>query len=238
MNRAIILQNNQPSNATNQSIALEGCVKVDQNGKGKICREVCLLLVDYIYIYMDVSENNGTPKSSILIGISIINHPFWGTHIFGNTHIHNHFHVSTEVFDFLYLYLYPPQVTTARKKNDGWKTFFLGWYIFRGYVKLPGGIHLKPPLRSKKVVLKKTQTRFLTYPKHSMRPTSCLYVYLQMYKQIDQPPLSVWKPWFHVFFLILYARKNPKHMFISSKKMQRTKKLVSQIQEEPVMIIS
>ena len=38
-------------------------------------------------IYMDVSENRGTPKSSILIGFSIINHPFWGTHIFGNTHI-------------------------------------------------------------------------------------------------------------------------------------------------------
>ena len=27
---------------------------------------------------MDVSENSGTPKSSILIGFSIINHPFWG----------------------------------------------------------------------------------------------------------------------------------------------------------------
>ena len=35
---------------------------------------------------MDVSENNGTPKSSILIGFSIINHPFWGILIFGNTH--------------------------------------------------------------------------------------------------------------------------------------------------------
>ena len=30
---------------------------------------------------MDVSENSGTPKSSILIGFSIINHPFWGTPI-------------------------------------------------------------------------------------------------------------------------------------------------------------
>ena len=37
--------------------------------------------------YMGVSKNNGTPKSSILIGLSIINHPFWGTPIFGNTHI-------------------------------------------------------------------------------------------------------------------------------------------------------
>ena len=26
-----------------------------------------------------------TPKSSILIGFSIINHPFWGNPIFGNT---------------------------------------------------------------------------------------------------------------------------------------------------------
>ena len=37
--------------------------------------------------YMDVSENGGTPKSSILIGISITNHPFWGNPIFGNTHM-------------------------------------------------------------------------------------------------------------------------------------------------------
>ena len=31
----------------------------------------------------------GTPKSSILIGFSIINHPFWGTPIFGNTQMFN-----------------------------------------------------------------------------------------------------------------------------------------------------
>ena len=37
--------------------------------------------------YMGVSKNNGTPKSSILIGFSIINHPFWDTSIFGHTHI-------------------------------------------------------------------------------------------------------------------------------------------------------
>ena len=40
---------------------------------------------------MDVSENSGTPKSSILIGFSIIftyfHHPFWDTPIFGNTQI-------------------------------------------------------------------------------------------------------------------------------------------------------
>ena len=38
---------------------------------------------------MGVSENKGTPKSSMLIGYSIINHPFWGIPIFfGNTHIY------------------------------------------------------------------------------------------------------------------------------------------------------
>ena len=36
--------------------------------------------------YMGVSKNRGTPKSSILIGFSLINHPFWDTPIFGNTH--------------------------------------------------------------------------------------------------------------------------------------------------------
>ena len=41
--------------------------------------------------HMDVSENSGTPKSSILIWFSIRNHPFWGTPIFGNTHMLGHF---------------------------------------------------------------------------------------------------------------------------------------------------
>ena len=40
--------------------------------------------------HLGVSKNRGTPKSSILIGfflIKFINHPFWGTTIFGNTHL-------------------------------------------------------------------------------------------------------------------------------------------------------
>ena len=36
---------------------------------------------------MGVSLNGGTPKSSILNGFSIINHPFWGTTILGNPHM-------------------------------------------------------------------------------------------------------------------------------------------------------
>ena len=38
-------------------------------------------------LHEEVSINNGTPKSSSLIGFSIINHPFWGAPIFGNTHV-------------------------------------------------------------------------------------------------------------------------------------------------------
>ena len=36
---------------------------------------------------MGVSWNGGTPKSSILMGLSIINHPFGGTTIYGNPYI-------------------------------------------------------------------------------------------------------------------------------------------------------
>ena len=37
------------------------------------------------FTQMGGSKNNGTPKSSILTRFSVINHPFWGTTIFGNT---------------------------------------------------------------------------------------------------------------------------------------------------------
>ena len=41
------------------------------------CR--CRAVREFMESCLDVSENRGTPKSSILIGFSIINHPFWGT---------------------------------------------------------------------------------------------------------------------------------------------------------------
>ena len=39
----------------------------------------------FLAFFLGVSKNNGTRKSAILIGFSIINHPFWGTTTFGNT---------------------------------------------------------------------------------------------------------------------------------------------------------
>ena len=58
--------------------------KVDTLGTKmhQVCIGTCLK------IHMDVSKNSGTPKSSILTRFSIINHPFWGTLIFGNTHMY------------------------------------------------------------------------------------------------------------------------------------------------------
>ncbi len=53
---------------------LQSCVHVKRQGTQKKRH------------YWGVSKNRGTPKSSILIGFSIINHPFWDTRIFGNTH--------------------------------------------------------------------------------------------------------------------------------------------------------
>ena len=48
--------------------------------------------------HMDVSENSGTPKSSILIGFSIIKPSIWGTPIFGNTHMYHVFIGDTKPF--------------------------------------------------------------------------------------------------------------------------------------------
>ncbi len=48
--------------------------------------ETMIFMQDFIgKFHMGVSKNNGTVP--ILIGFSILNHPFWGTTIFGNTHM-------------------------------------------------------------------------------------------------------------------------------------------------------
>ena len=45
-------------------------------GRGKNTRYTRVVFEPLMLWYMDVSEHSGTPKSSILIGFSIINHPF------------------------------------------------------------------------------------------------------------------------------------------------------------------
>ena len=46
-----------------------------------------LWFIKIIPIWLFPKIGGFPPKSSIWIGFSIINHPFWGTPIFGNTHI-------------------------------------------------------------------------------------------------------------------------------------------------------
>ena len=47
--------------------------------------EMQSLYIYRLYIYGGFLKW-GTPKSFILVGFSIINHHFWGTHILGNLH--------------------------------------------------------------------------------------------------------------------------------------------------------
>ena len=56
-------------------------------GQDELCRVTVSSADKPTINHLGVSKNNGTPKSSILIGLSTINHPFWGTPSFGNTHL-------------------------------------------------------------------------------------------------------------------------------------------------------
>ena len=68
-----------------------------------------------VHTHLDVSENSGTPKSSILIGFSIINHPFWGTPIFGNTHLRG-----------IFFFVLGELTTRDPRKNVSWKRWRRG----------------------------------------------------------------------------------------------------------------
>ena len=48
-----------------------------------------MILLPKSFLHLDpfgpfAGLNSGTPKSSFLVGFSLINHPFWGSHIYGN----------------------------------------------------------------------------------------------------------------------------------------------------------
>ena len=60
-------------------------------------------------VFLGVSKNWGTPKSSILIGFSLINHPFWGTIIFGNTQME------------IYIYICPQKIDMSPEKGQFFK---------------------------------------------------------------------------------------------------------------------
>ena len=72
-----------PSKPTAFEALLDGIL--EKSPDAKVWTQVARWLEGWLE--MGVSENGGTPKSSISIGFSIINHPFWGTTIFGNIQI-------------------------------------------------------------------------------------------------------------------------------------------------------
>ena len=59
------------------------------------------------HIRMDVSENSGTPKLSILLGFSSINHPFWGT-LFLETPVYTNtcIHICKYIHKCIYIYMW------------------------------------------------------------------------------------------------------------------------------------
>ena len=67
----------------------------------------------HVYIYMGVSVNGGTPKSSILIGISIRNHPFWRV-LYCWKHIYIYIHVYIYIDIFAYNCYTPKRSTFIR----------------------------------------------------------------------------------------------------------------------------
>ena len=65
-----------------------GLLQIIFLSKWVICRWTMLIFQGVTnFKHVGVSENSGTPKSSILIGVSIINHLFCGIPIFGNIHV-------------------------------------------------------------------------------------------------------------------------------------------------------
>ena len=78
---------------------------------------------------MDVSKNSGTPQSSILIGFSITNHPFWGTPIFGSTQMARFSTVLLDVFVcsvVLLLFLFVCSLFSGWKAHV-WKKNMMRW---------------------------------------------------------------------------------------------------------------
>ena len=86
---------------------------------------------------VDVSENSGTPKSSTLIGFSIINHPSWGTPIFGNTQVFSgsNFNTTVEPFHGLLLHQCEPRIKKNSDTKNPWNPGCLIGILIMVYYK-------------------------------------------------------------------------------------------------------
>ena len=93
---------------------------------------------------MDVSENSDTPKSSILIRFSIINHPFWGTHMFGNTQM---FRQNSHLHGFVPFFTIIPRhwwyFSGIKPKPRGWIRNRRSWEVWKNTNQIKGTWNLK-----------------------------------------------------------------------------------------------
>ena len=85
----------------------------------------------------------------------------------------------------------PPKFNSAPLKDDGWKTtFLLGWYIFKGYIKLPGCSMFL-------FVINQTKRRVPCFlPSKSMEKARCLFIFcarMQVYINIRYCTIAVTK---------------------------------------------
>ena len=80
-------------------------------------KDLCVMIGARTLMYMDVSQNSGTPKSSILTGFSIINHPFWGI---------------PKIDRYIYIYTHTVTIPYVRT----WSTRAL-WSTTSGAAKVP-----------------------------------------------------------------------------------------------------
>ena len=71
-------------------------------------------------IHIGVSKNRCSPKSSILIRFSLINHPFGGTPIFGNIHMEVRYWVITSGETWQVLISQRPWIGTQKPMQLGW----------------------------------------------------------------------------------------------------------------------
>ena len=83
--------------------------------------------LDLTMTHMQVSWNRGTPKSSILIGLSIINHPF-GDPPFLEPPISIHLIVQKKIQNHL-LALEPWSSCSSHKQYTRWCPRFVNWFI-------------------------------------------------------------------------------------------------------------
>ena len=81
-------------------------------------------------IYGGFIKYMGTPKSSILIGLSILNHPFWGIPILGNPRNDEKNWVDGQQYD-LNSFLWPHWGVDRISTNaNNWTKCTIPWYTF------------------------------------------------------------------------------------------------------------